>query len=80
MGLPRAVYLYSLLSWPPRDPRLGPRDIFDMSNFPRWVSTPFLPYCRSKRTGAIAHMGQAAPTSRCEPTFRSSETPALLRP
>ena len=25
-------------------------------------------------------MGQATPASRCEPTFRSSETPALLVP
>ena len=27
-----------------------------------------------------AHMGQATPASRCEPTFSSSETPALLVP
>ena len=28
----------------------------------------------------LPRMGQATPASRCEPTFRSSETPALLRP
>jgi hypothetical protein len=38
------------------------------------------PSNRSKRTRTTAHVGQAAPASRCEPTFRSSETPALLRP
>ena len=28
----------------------------------------------------LPRMGQATPASRCEPTFRSSETPALLVP
>ena len=37
-------------------------------------------YNRSQCTGTTAHMGQATPASRCEPTFRSSETPALLVP
>jgi hypothetical protein len=57
-----------------------PREILDQSNFPQWISTPFLLYYRSKCTGTTAHVGQAAPASRCEPTFRSSETPALLVP
>ena len=51
----------------------------DESNFPHWVSMPFLLQTdRSARV--LPRMGQATPASRCEPTFRSSETPALLRP
>ena len=59
-----------------------PVNIFDQSNFPHWVSTPFLPYYfyRYKCTGTTAHTGRATPASRCEPTFRSSETPALIVP
>jgi hypothetical protein len=38
------------------------------------------PTNRSKCTGTTAHTGQATPAPRCEPTFRSSETPALLVP
>ena len=57
----------------------------NQSNFPHWVSTPFFPYHRSKCTvratpATPAHMVQATPASRCEPTFRSSGTPALLVP
>jgi hypothetical protein len=48
-------------------------------DFPHWVSTPFLLQTdRSARV--LPRMGQATPASRCEPTFRSSETPALLVP
>ena len=77
MGVPRAVSFYGLLSGPPSDP---PVIFSTKSNFPHWVSTPFLPYYRSQCTGTTAHMGQATPASRCEPTFRSSETPALPVP
>ena len=39
MGVPRAVSFYGLLSGPPSNPKVN---IFDESNFPHWVSTPFL--------------------------------------
>ena len=39
VGVPRAVSFYGLLSGPPNDP---PLNISEKSNFPHWVSTPFL--------------------------------------
>ena len=54
VGVPRAVSFYGLLSGPPIDP---PVNIFDQSNFPHWVSTPFLPCYRRKCTGTYRTYG-----------------------